>query len=90
MDVVKDYFKKEFRGCSLKKLNYDEEFSQSRSDAWAEQYGAEQAIVLTSTFYVSLFGGDGSLNPNSIYDNWQWVLTRDRGGEWELRTWGYG
>ena len=34
-------------------------------------------------------GGDGSLNPNSTYRNYQWILTRSS-GRWELQTWGYG
>ena len=46
--------------------------------------------LLDSVFYVDASGSDGSLNPNSTYTNWQWVLTRDRGGKWVLRTWGYG
>ena len=47
-------------------------------------------MVLLSTFDVDSSGGDGSLIPNGTYENWQWVLGRNAGGEWEHRTRGYG
>ena len=88
MDVVTVHFRKEFDGCRLKNLRYDEPLAEQQG--WAEQYGADEAIVLLSDFHVYRFGGDGSLNPNENYINWQWILTRSGGGEWELQTWGYG
>lgn len=90
MWMVECRFRLGFRGCSLLELTYDEEFSADRGREWAEQYGAEEAIVLTSSFEVGESGGDGSLNPNSTYSNWQWILTRSGGGFWKLRTSGYG
>lgn len=88
MDVVEANFRKEFDGCRLKNLRYDEPLPEQQE--WARQYEADEAIVLLSDFSVSRFGGDGSLNPNENYINWKWVLTRSDGGAWELRTWGYG
>ena len=87
MSVVEWRFRFGFRGCSLLELTYDEEFSTARSDEWAAQYGAEEAIVLTSAFESGEHSG--SLNPNSTYRNYQWILTRSS-GRWELQTWGYG
>ena len=89
MNVVEWRFRLGFRGCSLLELTYDEEFSAGRGREWAEQYGAEEAIVLTSDFAV---GGNGpaTLSPNQTYRNWQWILTRNGGGSWTLRTNGYG
>jgi len=88
VDIVTKYFYKEFEGCDLTALWYDEDFSEKQAVEWAEQYEAEEAIVLLSSFKVDASGGDGSLNPNSTYNNWNWVLVRS-GGEWELKTWGY-
>lgn len=88
MNKVMEYFNKEFDGCELTSLWYDEEFSGKRADEWAEQYEAEEAIVLLSNFDVGASGGDGSLNPNSTYSNWNWILVRSD-GDWELKTWGY-
>jgi hypothetical protein len=90
METAMDYFRREFDGCTMTKIEYDESKSAGAALEWARQYGAEEGIVLFSSFHVDASGGDGSLNPNSIYTKWQWVLTRDAGGEWVLRTWGYG
>ena len=90
MDAVVRYFRKEFEGCKLTWLIYDEAAFAAAFDEWAAQYGADEAIVLLSTFEVGAEGGDGSLAPNSLYTNWQWILTRSAGGAWQLQTWGYG
>lgn len=89
MDLVIRNFKREFDGCSLKSLSYMEDSSSGKNVHWARQYAEEEAIVLTSSFTVDSSGGDGSLNPNTRYDNWQWILTRSGGGKWSLQTWGY-
>ena len=90
MNEVEGYFEAEFDGCKLLSLCYDEEKTGAEAAEWAAQYGTEEAIVLLSDFEVGSSGGDGSLNPDSTYRNWKWILTRDGKGEWELRTWGYG
>lgn len=90
MDVVTAYFKKNFKGCELTRLSYDEDYTRAQEGGWKKQYDADDAIVLLSDFTTDQRGGDGSLAPDSTYRDWQWVLTRtDRGG-WVLRTWGYG
>jgi hypothetical protein len=71
MGVVTHLFQEKFKGCTLTELSYDESISSASSDAWAIQYQAEEAIVLVSSFHVDDTGGDGSLNPNSTYNNWQ-------------------
>ncbi len=90
MNVVIGYFVMEFSGCTMTEIKYEESPSAASAAEWAQQYGAEQAIILTSTFLVGSSGGDGSLNPNSTYRNWQWILVRSGGSMWELKTWGYG
>ncbi len=89
MDVVTRHFFRHFDGCTLKELTYDEAVSDRAADEWAQQYNAADAIVLLSTFDVG-DGGDGSLNPNSTYTRWQWILTSHIPGVWTLQTWGYG
>ncbi len=91
MDIVEKEFKSTFVGCTLTDLWYDEAISISSSNAWAGQYNADEAIVLLSDFDVDSSGGDGSLEPNETYMDWQWILVRDKkSGIWELETWGYG
>ena len=90
MDAAQRHFDKEFDGCTLITLTYDEAVSERSAEGWTENYDADEAIVLLSRFYVDASGGDGSLNPDSYYENWQWILTRNHGGQWTLQTWGYG
>lgn len=89
MEVAISYFRQEFEGCTLTQIRY-EEGREAAAEEWAKTYGAEEGIVLLSSFDVDTSGGDGSLNPNSTYHNWQWILVRSADGSWELKTWGYG
>ena len=77
-----------FEGCVLLELEYDEEYSKERMADWSENYNADEAIVLLSKFYVA--AENGSLEPGETYSKWNWILVRDKGGFWELKTWGYG
>ena len=89
MDVAIRLFDREFTGCTLIHIAYDEEFSEKTGAAEAAYYGADEAIVLTSSFETDADGGDGNLEPNSTYKNYKWILTRSYGGSWKLRSWGY-
>lgn len=89
MAVVEKEFRKSFHGCSLTKLWYDENVCRLEQKDWTDQYGTDEAIVLLSDFEVGKSGGDGSLDPGRTYKNWEWILVRNTGGEWELKTWGY-
>ena len=96
MSRVKEKFQ-EFAGCTLTDLWYDEETSDSVVESYLEGgHGSwngaapENTIVLLSNFDVDASGGDGSLNPNSTYENWSWILIRDDpSGEWRVDDWGY-
>lgn len=88
MNVVVRFFRANYGGCTLTQLSYDEEVSVKAASEWAEQYGAEEAIVLLSSFEVDGSGESPALNPNSTYENYKWILTRS-GGTWTLQTWGY-
>lgn len=91
MDIAISYFKKNFTGCTMTEIRYDEAIIAREMEADAAQYGAEEAIVLLSDYETNEKGGDGSsMNPNRTYSNWKWILVRSGGGDWELKTWGYG
>lgn len=89
MREVLDHFDKHFDGCILVQLQYDEAYSLKYAQQEAQQHDAKEAIILTSIFDVDETGGDGSLNPNSRYEGFQWILTRGTLGTWKLRDWGY-
>ena len=90
IQTVKDYFKREFKGCTLTKVGYVGDTFSDTFNEWADQYHADEAIVLYSSFDVDSSGGDGSLEPNSTYENWQWILVRSANGGWKHVTHGYG
>lgn len=83
---------KDFKGCKLTKLWYDEKSSNQQIEGYISNgkgsingVKAENVIVLSSNFDVDSRGGDGSLNPNSTYKNWNWILIRDsKEGNWKV------
>ena len=89
MRVAVRHFEKEFDGCTLLSICYEENKVKDAEPGWAAQYDADEAIVLLSSFHVDGSGGDGSFNANSDYTDWHWVLVRSGGGSWQLKTWGY-
>ena len=90
MDTVMTYFETEFKGCILTQLCYPGDASADLFTEWTEECEADEAIVLYSFFDTDASGGDGSLEPNTTYDDFQWILVRDNGGTWEVKTYGYG
>ena len=90
MDVVQSYFRRHFNGCTMTTLGYAGDEKWKAMEEWADQYAANEAIVLVSAFETDRKGGDGSLKPNDVYRNYQWILVRNSRGEWEHKTHGYG
>lgn len=87
--TVKDYFSQEFKGCTLTKLYYPGDTYVDEFGKGEEHFGADEIIVILSSFDVDSSGGDGSFNPNTTYDNWNWILVRNINGEWEHVDHGY-
>ena len=89
IDVIKKEFQEEWSGCILTEICYaGDKVSQEHQD-WADRNGADEVIVLLSSFDVDSSGGDGSLNPNSTYTNWMWILVRTDKGPWKHVDHGY-
>ena len=86
---VRRYFRHNFEGCALEAISYDEDHSRRMGADYAEQYGEENVIVLTSRFTVGHSGGDGSFSPDTTYEGWSWILLRD-GAAWRVISNGYG
>ena len=87
--VTTEYFKENFDGCTLNEIYYSgDEYSQGYQD-WANRNNADEVIVLLSTFKTGKKGGDGSLNPNDTYSNWNWILVRTDKGKWVHVDHGY-
>ena len=89
VNTVLDYFKENFDGCKLRELQYIGDEKNNDYLDFATRNGADEVLVFTSTFDVDERGGDGSLNPNTSYMGWLWILARTNGGEWEHVDHGY-
>ena len=87
--VATDYFEKHFEGCTLTEMTYPGDDKLDDWQEFAERNHADDVMVLVSTFEVDASGGDGSLNPNSTYTNWKWILVRTDGGKWRHVDHGY-
>ena len=88
MDVVERKFCRDFTGCKLLRLEYNESRTMVDQVERGNSYGVKRTIVLISDFYVGI-GAEPTFNPNQTYKDWTWILT-DEGSGWQLRTWGYG
>lgn len=92
IDVIKKEFKSNWKGCTLKEIYYAGDDSSIACQDRAERNDTDEVIeviVLLSSFDVDFSGGDGSLNPNSTYNGWNWILVRENGGEWKHVDHGY-
>lgn len=89
IDVATRYFQKEFNGCTLKEIYYAGDDKSKGYEDLAQRNNAQEAIVLLSKFTTDKNGGDGSLNSNNTYDNWMWILVRNKGEKWVHVDHGY-
>jgi len=97
VDCVIAKFDADFSGCTLTDLWYDESHSDLEIQSYIENgrgaingVAEENVIALLSNFDVDESGGDGSLNPNFTYTDWNWILIRDsKDGGWTVDDWGY-
>lgn len=87
IDAVKDYFAENFDGCRLDKIAYAGDKATKRENEYQPENS--EAIVITSDFYVFPNGGDGSLNTDQNYTDWNWILVRTSDGKWEHLSHGY-
>lgn len=96
VNCVKESFKS-FKGCTLTKLWYDEKKSNQCIEGYLKNgrgsvngVKPENVIVLLSNFDVDSSGGNGGVNPNSTYDNYNWILIRDsKADNWKVDDRGY-
>ncbi len=96
IDCIKDKFK-DFKGCDLTALWYDEEQLNSFIEGYMRNGKgsingviAENVIVFLSNFDVDSSGAREGFNPNSTYYVWNWILIRDnKKSKWEADDWGY-
>lgn len=84
---AEEYFSENFNGCEMLEIAYPGDDLTLREQEYRE---SEDVIVLISSFRVGMFGGDGSLNHNETYEDWLWILEKDKDGNWNHVDHGYG
>ena len=99
ISVIKKDFALSWSGCTLREIGYagdeinrqwSEDYLVRQHEDFEESWGTfDQVLVLISSFDVDGSGGDGSLNANSTYTGWNWILVRDGNGPWRHVDHGY-
>lgn len=94
--AVKTKFR-DFEGCTLLKLEYDEEYR----NLCAERYMSngpgsvngvkeENVIIFKSSFYAVDPKGDSGLTDDLEYSGWNWIVIRSsENSSWKVSDWGY-
>lgn len=80
---IKREFAFGWRGCELLEIYYAGDEMTSACQEWAERYGADEAIVLMSSFKVNKRDSAATLNEGATYKQWNWILVRSDGGKWK-------
>ena len=82
-----DYFDN-FKGCYMSEIKYAGD-DETKAEAEAQGLDPKDIIVLDSTFETDERGGDGSLEPNTTYEHYKWIIVRDNSGNWVHKDHGY-
>ena len=88
IDVTLKYFKENFKGCSLLEIEYIGDEKNNAYFDWATRNNKEEVIVLISNFETNSYCSD-TLNSNSEYKGWNWILVRNKNENWKHVDHGY-
>ncbi len=91
IEIIKNEFEQspDWAGCTLTEVYYAGDEVTRANQSFADDNSADQVIILLSSFDVDSSGGDGSLEANSTYKDWKWILVRSNSGQWEHIDHGY-
>lgn len=73
-EELENHFQVNFRHCTLLELVYDQEYSDSLRQELTAAYGDPHAFVVTGSFTTGSEKVPQGLEPNTTYDNYQWIL----------------
>jgi hypothetical protein len=86
--MAADFFAENFEGCIMNTLEYDDTYSKEDYAQIAASYGADEAVIFTSSFYVPQDCENMTLNPGMTYEDYTYTLTRSEGQDWVIQTCG--
>ena len=77
--VVEDFFAENFSDCTMNSLEYDDSYTAKQYADIAASYGADEAVIFTSSFSVPQDCQNMTLNPGMTYEDYTYTLTRNAG-----------
>jgi hypothetical protein len=89
MQVIEKEFKQNWSGCTLKELYYAGDTMCLEYSEVAGSFESDEILVLLSSFDDDASGKDGSLNLDSTYTTWKWILARRQNEDLSLVDVGY-
>lgn len=88
LDTATDYFRRQYDGCTLLELSYDQD-TDPMAAKYAREKGAKKAIIVKGSFHVDPDIGPGVWEPDGTYTGYQWILVKNRLGNWKVVDCGY-
>ena len=85
--VVINHFKTNWSGQTLTELYYPGDDWADEFEHWKAFYNADEAIVLLSSIDANV--DTPSLKAGDTLTEFNWVLVRDKGKQWEYKDCGY-
>lgn len=73
-EELENHFQVNFRHCTLLELVYNQEYSDDLRQKLNAAYGDPHAFVVTGSFTTGSEKVPQGLEPNTTYDNYQWIL----------------
>ncbi len=86
--VVEDFFAENFSDCTMNSLEYDDSYTAEAYADIAASYGADEAVIFTSSFSVPEDCQNMTLNPGMTYEDYTYTLIRNVGEDWVIQTCG--
>ena len=81
-----------FRGRTdtvLLRLSYIGDEKLADYQDWADRNNADDVIVFLTDYYISFFSDNPIMNTGFKYEDYNYILVRSDGGEWEIVDHGY-
>lgn len=96
VNAVKTKFKKDYGGCTLISITYDETESRRGAESYLNTGGgkekgakAEDVIYLVSDFKTGEKIEATGFETNAEYNGWTWTVVRNKNGKWSVADCGY-
>lgn len=90
IDVVADYVG-DWEDRTLLRVKYDEDYTLREMKYRREHYGEETVIVLLADIHAGLGAmAVGPFYPGQTCTDYQFILTMDHRGHWNIQDMGYG